>query len=62
MVQMTSDVARAVSALDITTLQWEGMGGMEMNFRVMAIMVPQLRTDFYGNTGIMHGAVVPESS
>jgi len=61
MVQMTSDVARAVTALDITTMQWEQMGGMEICLRVMAIMVPQLRTDFYGNTGLVHGAVVPAS-
>lgn len=62
MVQMTPDVARAVTALDITTLQWESEGGMEINLRIMAIMVPQLRTDFYGNTGILHAASLPGSS
>ena len=54
-VQMTPDVARAVNGLDFTTLQWQTMGGMRLNFRVMAIQVPQLRADYNGNCGICHG-------
>lgn len=53
-VQMTSDVARAVNGMDITTVQWESQGGMRLNFKVMCILVPQLRADFYGNCGILH--------
>ena len=56
MVQQTTDVIRMVMGMDITTVQWETMGGMRINFKVMAIMVPQLRADFNGNTGIVHGA------
>lgn len=55
LVQMTSDVARAINGMDITTVQWESVGGMRLNFKVMAIMVPQLRADFNGNCGIVHG-------
>lgn len=54
MVQMTSDVARAINGMDITTVQWESVGGMRLNFKVMAIQVPQLRADFNGNCGIVH--------
>lgn len=54
MVQMTPDVCRAVNGMDITTVQWESVGGMRLNFKVMAIQVPQLRADFYGNCGILH--------
>ena len=53
-VQMTPDVARAVNGMDITTIQWESIGGMKLSFKVMAIQVPQLRADFYGNCGILH--------
>lgn len=53
-VQMTPDVARAVNGMDITTLQWETVGGMKINFKVMCIQVPQLRHDFYNNCGILH--------
>lgn len=54
MVQMTPDVARAVNGMDITTVQWETKGGMQLNFKVMCIQVPQLRADIYGNCGILH--------
>lgn len=54
LVQMTSDIARAVVGMDITTVQWESQGGMRLNFKVMAIMVPQLRADFNGSCGILH--------
>ena len=54
-VQMTEDVARAINGMDITTVQWESIGGMRLNFKVMAIQVPQLRADFNGNMGILHG-------
>jgi len=54
MVQMTADVARAVIGMDLTTVQWETKGGMELHFKVMAIMVPQLRADYNGNCGIVH--------
>ncbi len=57
LVQMTSDVVREVIGMDITTVQWETKGGMRLNFKVMAIMVPQLRADFNSRTGIVYGAV-----
>lgn len=52
LVQMTPDVCRAVNGMDITTIQWESVGGMRLNFKVLCIQVPQLRSDFYGNAGI----------
>jgi uncharacterized linocin/CFP29 family protein len=61
LVQMTSDVVRMVVGLDITTLQWETLGGLKVNFKVMAIIVPQLRSTVAAianhTTGIVHGAV-----
>lgn len=53
LVQLTSDVAQAVVGMDVTTLQWEEKGGMELHFKVMCIMVPRLRYDNKGNTGIV---------
>lgn len=57
LVQKSSDVARMVVGMDITTVQWESHGGMQLNFKVMAILVPQLRSDYFGNCGIVHGSV-----
>jgi len=57
LVQMTSDVARAVNGMEMTTVQWETRGGMQINFKVMAIKVPQIRANYgtAANCGIMHG-------
>jgi len=54
LVQMTSDNIRLVIGMDITTLQWETDGGMVQHYKVMAIMVPQLRSDIEGQSGIVH--------
>lgn len=56
MVQMTSDVIREVIGMDMTTVQWEDVGGLLLKFKVMCIMVPQLRADQDGNCGVCHGS------
>ncbi len=53
LVQQTTDVVRMIIGMDITTVQWESHGGMQMNFKIMCVMVPQLRNDFLGNTGLV---------
>jgi len=58
LVQMTSDVIREVIGMDMTTIQWETDGGMRLHFKVMAIMVPQMRADHNGNTGVVHGVAL----
>ncbi len=57
LVQQSSDVVREVIGMDMTTVQWESTGGLQQNFKIMAILVPQLRADQNGNTGIVHGTV-----
>lgn len=56
LVQQTTDVIREVIGLDFTTVSWQEQGGLQLNFKVMAILVPQLRADINGNTGIVDGA------
>lgn len=56
LVQQSADVVRAITGMPVTTVQWESHGGMMLNFKVMAIMLPQLRADHNGNTGIVHGS------
>ena len=62
MVQMTPEVAQAINGMDITTVQWESQGGWRINFKVMAIQVPRLRADYYGNCGIAHGLATVEAA
>jgi len=52
LVQMTSDVVRMVEGLPIQTVEWQEGGGFTTNFKVLTIMVPQIRSDQSGNCGI----------
>jgi hypothetical protein len=54
MVQMTTDVVRWVEALPLQNLEWNEHGGMQLNFKVMTIAVPQIRADQEGNSGVVH--------
>ena len=46
LVQMTSDVCRAVVGMSPTTVQYEEKGGQQIQFRVMCIQVPDIRAQF----------------
>ena len=35
---------QAVNGMEVTTVQWESKGGMQLNFKVMAIQVPRIRS------------------
>jgi len=56
LVQMTSDVVREVIGMDITTVEWDTTGGLQKNFKIMAILVPQLRCDQDDNSGILYAS------
>lgn len=55
LIQMDPDVAQAITGMDIRVVQWETRGGMQQNFKAMAIMVPLLKTPYNGVSGILHG-------
>ena len=56
LVQMTRDVVDMVDGIQPTVIQWESHGGMMLNFKVMAIMVPRIKVDQEGNSGIAYGS------
>ncbi len=55
-VQLTSDVVDLSVGADITTVQWEEMGGLIQNFKVMAAMAPRVKVPRSTNakTGLVH--------
>jgi uncharacterized linocin/CFP29 family protein len=57
MLEMNSEVMRMIIGLDIMTLEWDELGGLRKNYKVMTIQVPQVRADIAGNTGIVVGTV-----
>lgn len=68
MVQLTPDVVRIVHGLQLPgaamssenipmqIIEWESHGGLMLNFKIIALLVPQIRKDQDNNCGIVHGA------
>lgn len=56
MVQMDANNIQMIKGSMPSVIQWEGSGGFEVFFKVFAILVPWLRSDKYGNCGIVHGS------
>lgn len=53
-VQMTSDVVDMVVGFQPVPVMWESNGGMVVNVKILAIMVPRLKADYDGRCGIAH--------
>jgi hypothetical protein len=51
MVNMASDSVQAVNGMEVTTIQWESKGGMQLNFKVLGIQVPRIHSVFLSGTG-----------
>ena len=51
--QLSRDVLDEVVGLEPTVVQWETNGGMTMNFKVMAIMVPRARSTVTSQSGVV---------
>lgn len=57
MIQMTKDVVDLVIGMQPRVVQWDTEGGFQTNFKVLTIMVPRIKNDFEGNSGIVHGSL-----
>lgn len=58
LVQMTSDVIDIVTGQPPTVIPWTSLDGMTIHNLVMAIMVPRIKSDADGNSGICVGTTV----
>jgi hypothetical protein len=57
LVQMTEDVVRMVVGQPPTAIPWTSLDGFQIHNIIMAIMVPQVRSDYNGNSGICVGTL-----
>lgn len=55
LVQMTSDVIDIVTGQSPTVIPWTSLDGFTLFWLVMAIQIPRVKTDYFGNTGIVLG-------
>lgn len=53
-VQLTRDVVDIVDGIQPTMVQWDSLGGFRKNFKVLAIMVPRVKSTFAKQSGIIH--------
>lgn len=54
LVQMTRSNVDMVVGMQPTVVFWETQGGMVLNFKVMSIMVPRIKLDAGGRSGVVH--------
>jgi uncharacterized linocin/CFP29 family protein len=54
LVQMTPDVVRLVNGMNLQNVEWAVEGNMLFKYKVMAIMVPQIRSEQSKRSGIVH--------
>jgi len=57
LVQMQKNTIRAVTGWGgaLQTVEWESQGGMRVHYKVMGIIVPQIRSDYNDRCGIVIG-------
>jgi uncharacterized linocin/CFP29 family protein len=56
LVQMSASTIDMVVGFEPMVVEWETQGGMNLEYKVMAIMVPRPKSDYNGNTGIVHAS------
>jgi hypothetical protein len=57
MVDMKEQTVRLVTGLNWTTIQYKSLDEMEAGFKIIGIKVPQIRADYEGQIGLVHGSV-----
>lgn len=57
LVQMTSDVVDMIVGQEPTTVSWEDGPGWNRYFAVMAFMVPRIKSDYDGGSGVCVGYI-----
>lgn len=54
LVEMQPTTVRLIRGMDPTPVQWQTNGGFVNEYKVLAILVPEIRSDAYGRCGIVH--------
>lgn len=54
LVEMTRETVDWVVAVDIMVVEWETHGGMQSNFKVMAVQAPRIKSDYDGRCGVTY--------
>jgi hypothetical protein len=55
LLQMTSDVVDMVVGQPPTVIPWTSLDGFTIHNLIMAIMIPRVKSDYEGNSGVCVG-------
>lgn len=55
--QLSTDVVDVVDGIQPTPVTWDTNGGFVMHYKVMAIVVPRVKADAEGKSGVVHFSV-----
>lgn len=53
LVCMQKDVVDLIDGMSMQNIQWDSEGGMVHNYKVMAIQIPRIKSDYNGRSGIV---------
>ncbi len=56
LVKMVPETVRMVIGFQPMVVEWNSLGGMQFEYKVMCIMVPQIRADYNDQIGLVHGS------
>jgi uncharacterized linocin/CFP29 family protein len=56
MVELKPETVRMCVGFQPMMVEWNSQGGMQFEYKIMAIMVPQIRADIDGNIGLVHAS------
>lgn len=52
LVQLSQETIQMIDGIQPTVIAWNSHGGMQLHFKVLAIMLPRIRADFLSQSGI----------
>ena len=61
MVEMTRETVDLDVAVDIKVVEWDTHGGMQSNFKVMAVIAPRIKSDYDGRCGVVYDTDIGSS-
>jgi len=59
LVEMTRETVDLDVAVDVKVVEWETHGGMQTNFKVMAVIAPRVKSDYDNRCGIAFDTALP---
>lgn len=54
LVQLDGSVVQAINGMPVQIIQYDTKGGMQVNFKIVAIMTQRFFYDYYENIGLLH--------